>query len=137
MPRSATSATLALTASDSLRIPFDSFRLDNGLVVIVHENRRAPLVAVNLWYQVGAKDEPPGKTGFAHLFEHLMFGGSANVPGQYLNRMLEAGASDLNGTTSHDRTNYYETVPTSALDYVLFAESDRMGHFYETINQEV
>ncbi|MEJ1964541.1 MAG: pitrilysin family protein [Gammaproteobacteria bacterium] len=130
----ATGSNGAIAADIS--IPFDKFRLDNGLTVIVHENRRAPIVSINIWYQVGAKDEPAGKTGFAHLFEHLMFGGSANVRQQFINALTDAGASDLNGTTNHDRTNYYETVPTSSLDYALFAESDRMGHFYETINQE-
>lgn len=117
-------------------MPFERFVLGNGLTVIVHEDRKAPVVAVNVTYLVGAKDEPPGRTGFAHLFEHLMFGGSSNLPGSYIVNMSAAGASDLNGTTSHDRTNYYETVPTAALDYALFAESDRMGHFAEAITQE-
>ena len=124
------------TNSDELVLPFDTFQLANGLTVIVHEDRKAPVVAVNITYLVGAKDEPPGRTGFAHLFEHLMFGGSKNFPGSYLRSMLQAGASSLNGTTNLDRTNYYETVPTSALDYALFAESDRMGHFAEAITQE-
>ncbi|MEJ0037911.1 MAG: pitrilysin family protein [Gammaproteobacteria bacterium] len=133
--KAASAATPGAIAVD-VTIPYDKFTLDNGLRVIVHENRRAPVVSVNIWYQVGAKDEPAGKTGFAHLFEHLMFGGSANVRQQFLNALTDAGASNMNGTTNHDRTNYYETMPTSALDYALFAESDRMGHFYETINQE-
>lgn len=123
-------------AAASIDIPFDKFRLDNGLTVIVHENRRAPVVALNLWYRVGAKEEPAGQTGFAHLFEHLMFNGSANHPGHFISNMNQIGATNLNGTTNRDRTNYYATVPTVALDYALFAESDRMGHFYETINQE-
>ena len=125
------------TASvDTLHIPYEKFRLDNGLTVIVHEDRRAPRVSMEIIYRVGSKDEPVGKTGFAHLFEHLMFGGSQNVPGLFINNLLEAGASNLNGTTSTDRTNYYQTVPSCALDYALFAESDRMGHFYETINSD-
>lgn len=123
--------------TDSVRISHDRFRLDNGLTVIIHENRRAPTVSIEMLYRVGAKEEPAGKTGFAHLFEHLMFCGSANLPGLFINNLLAAGASNLNGTTSFDRTNYYQTVPACALDYALFAESDRMGHFYETINTEM
>jgi Predicted Zn-dependent peptidases len=122
--------------TDDVRIHWQKFRLANGLTVIVHEDRKAPIVTLNLWYRVGAKDEPAGKTGFAHLFEHLMFGGSKNLQGQYINRLAEVGATNLNGTTSYDRTNYYETVPTNALDFALFAESDRMGHFYDTISSE-
>lgn len=129
-------AELASIVNDDVIIPYEKFHLDNGLTVIVHENRRAPNVTVAVWYRVGAKEEPAGKTGFAHLFEHLMFGGSKHFPGLYLSNLLGVGATDLNGTTNRDRTNYYQTVPTAALDYALFAESDRMGHFYETINQQ-
>ncbi|MBV9083504.1 MAG: insulinase family protein [Acidobacteriaceae bacterium] len=121
----------------TLEIPCDEFTLDNGLQVIVHEDHKTPIVAVNIWYHVGSKNEKPGKTGFAHLFEHLMFGGSEHVAGSYIEAMERIGATDLNGTTSEDRTNYFENVPTPALDYALFAESDRMGHFYNTISQEV
>jgi zinc protease len=121
----------------NLEIPCDEFTLDNGLKLIVHEDRKTPIVAVNLWYHVGSKNEKPRKTGFAHLFEHLMFGGTEHVPGSYIEAMERVGATDLNGTTSEDRTNYFENVPTSATDFALFAESDRMGHFYNTINQEV
>lgn len=120
-----------------LEIACQEFTLDNGLKVIVHEDHKTPIVAVNIWYHVGSKNERPGKTGFAHLFEHLMFGGSEHLPGSYIENMECVGATDLNGTTSEDRTNYFENVPTGALDYALFAESDRMGHFYNTINQEV
>lgn len=120
-----------------LEIPYEQVSLENGLTVLVHEDHKTPIVAVNLWYHVGSKNEKPGKTGFAHLFEHLMFGGSKNVPGSYIEAMERIGATDLNGTTSEDRTNYFENVPTSALDFALFAESDRMGHFYETISQEI
>ncbi|MBM7341415.1 M16 family metallopeptidase [Pantoea coffeiphila] len=127
----------ALSDSDTLAIPCETFTLENGLTVIVYENHQSPVVAVNVWYRVGAKDEPAGKTGFAHLFEHLMFGGSGNLPGSYLERMLEAGALQVNGTTSRDRTNYYQTVPLEALDFALFAESDRMGHFLEGLQQDV
>jgi zinc protease len=119
-----------------LEIPYEYFTLDNGLTVVVHEDRKTPIVAVNIWYHVGSKNEKPDKTGFAHLFEHLMFGGSEHVQGSYIEAMERIGATDLNGTTSEDRTNYFENVPTSALDYALFAESDRMGYFYNTISQE-
>ncbi len=118
-------------------ISCEQFTLDNGLTVIVHEDHKTPIVAVNIWYHVGSKNEKPGKTGFAHLFEHLMFGGSEHIQGSYIEAMERIGATDLNGTTSEDRTNYFENVPTSALDYALFCESDRMGYFYQTISQEV
>ncbi len=121
----------------NLDIPYEQFRLDNGLNVVVHEDHKTPIVAVNVWYHVGSKNERSGKTGFAHLFEHLMFGGSENLQGSYIEAMERIGATDLNGTTNEDRTNYFENVPASAVDYALFAESDRMGHFYQTISQEV
>ncbi len=127
----------AVMQFSSLEIPCESFTLDNGLTVIVHEDHKTPIVAVNIWYHVGSKNEKPGKTGFAHLFEHLMFGGSEHLRGSYIEAMERIGATDLNGTTSEDRTNYFENVPTSALDYALFAESDRMGYFYNTISQEI
>ncbi len=121
----------------NLTIPCDQFTLDNGLSVVVHEDHKTPIVAVDIWYHVGSKNEKPGKTGFAHLFEHLMFGGSEHLPGSYIEAMERIGATDLNGTTSEDRTNYFENVPTAALEYALFAESDRMGHFAGTISQEL
>ncbi|WP_323635115.1 pitrilysin family protein [Pectobacterium polaris] len=121
---------------DNVDIPSTTFVLDNGLTVIVHENHDAPLVSLNLIYQVGSKDEPSGKTGFAHLFEHLMFEGSENAPGSFLENLLKAGASNLNAYTGQDRTTYHETVPVGSLDYALFMEADRMGHFYSTINQD-
>src|SRR5271169_4207349 len=92
-------------------IPYESFVLDNGLTVLVHEDHKAPIVAVNIWYHVGSKNEKPGKTGFAHLYEHLMFGGSENLKGRYIEGMEKVGATDLNGTTEYDRTNYFENVP--------------------------
>src|SRR5260370_30511921 len=98
-------------------IPYERFVLDNGLTVIVHEDHKAPIVAINTWYHVGSKNEKPGKTGFAHLFEHLMFGGSEHAPGRYIDGMESIGATDLNGTTNPDRTNYFENVPTSAGDF--------------------
>ena len=128
--------TAAAAAADEL-IPFEKFVLDNGLTLIVHEDHKAPIVAVNIWYHVGSRNEQPGKTGYAHLFEHLMFQGSANTPGEYINLVDEVGATDLNGTTWFDRTNYFQTVPKGALDRVLFLESDRMGHMLEAIDQAV
>jgi predicted Zn-dependent peptidase len=118
-------------------IPHSTFKLANGLTVVVHEDRKAPVVAVSMWYNVGSKDEPKGKTGFAHLFEHLMFNGSENLPGDYFNYLQQVGATDYNGTTSYDRTNYYETVPTGALERALFMESDRMGHLLGAVTQGV
>ncbi|MGV8951431.1 MAG: M16 family metallopeptidase [Cypionkella sp.] len=120
-----------------VNIPWKRFTLDNGLTVIVHEDRKAPVVALSVWYNVGSKDEPAGSTGFAHLFEHLMFGGSENAPGSYLGRMRNLGPSNLNGTTWFDRTNYFETVPTPALEQALFLESDRMGYLLGEIGQPV
>ncbi|MDH3533697.1 MAG: insulinase family protein, partial [Gammaproteobacteria bacterium] len=117
-------------------IPFDKFRLDNGLTVVVHEDRKAPIVAVGVWYKVGSKDEPPGKTGFAHLFEHLMFNGSENYNDEYFKPFEQVGATAMNGTTWFDRTNYFQNVPTSALDMALWMESDRMGHLLGVITQE-
>ncbi len=117
-------------------IPYETFRLDNGLTVIVHEDRKAPIVAVNLWYHVGSKNEKPGKTGFAHLFEHLMFNGSENWDDEFFAPFEQAGATDMNGTTWLDRTNYFENVPTNALDMALWMESDRMGHLLGAITQE-
>jgi zinc protease len=114
-------------AAQDIDIPFQKFVLPNGLTVIVHEDHKAPIVAVNIWYHVGSKNEKAGKTGFAHLFEHLMFGGSQHAPGSYIKAMEAVGATDLNGTTNFDRTNFFENVPTSALDYALWMEADRMG----------
>jgi predicted Zn-dependent peptidase len=118
-------------------IPYESFTLANGLRVIVHTDRKAPVVAVATWYGVGSKDEPQGKTGFAHLFEHLMFNGSENAPGDFFAPLREVGATDMNGTTNFDRTNYFETVPRPALDRALFLESDRMGWLLGAIDQAV
>lgn len=117
-------------------IPFEQFTLDNGLRVVVHEDRKAPVVAVSIWYNVGSKDEPEGKTGFAHLFEHLMFNGSENAPGDFFEPLRQIGATALNGTTWFDRTNYFQTVPTPALETALFLESDRMGYLLGAVTQE-
>lgn len=121
-------------------IPYTKHVLKNGMTLIVHEDHKAPIVAVNLWYHVGSKNEAPGKTGFAHLFEHLMFSGSENFKGSgdqsaFFEVMERIGATDLNGTTSHDRTDYFENVPTNALDLALWIESDRMGHLLGAIDQ--
>ena len=118
-------------------IPHQSFVLDNGLTVIVHEDRKAPVVAVSMWYNVGSKDEPKGKTGFAHLFEHIMFNGSENLPGEYFEHLEHLGATDVNGTTWFDRTNYFQTVPRGALERALFMESDRMGYLLGAVTQGV
>jgi zinc protease len=118
-------------------IPYEMFTLENGLTLIVHVDDKAPIVAVNMWYHVGSRNEKPGQTGYAHLFEHLMFQGSENSPGEYLELLEKVGATSLNGTTWFDRTNYYQTVPEGALDRVLFLESDRMGHMLGAIDQVV
>lgn len=117
-----------------MQIPFTRRTLDNGLDVIVHEDRDLPIVAVNLWYHVGSKNERRGRTGFAHLFEHLMFEGSAHHDHGYFAPLQRAGAS-LNGSTSSDRTNYWEVVPNGALDLALWLESDRMGHLLPALTQ--
>jgi zinc protease len=134
-PKTATHST----ASPQIPIPdikYTKFVLKNGLTVLVHEDHKAPIVAVNTWYHVGSKNEKPGKTGFAHLFEHLMFSGSENFNTTFLNALERIGATNLNGTTNNDRTNYFENVPTSMLDYTLFAESDRMGHLLPVLDQK-
>jgi zinc protease len=118
-----------------IEIPYQQFVLKNGLTLIVHEDHKAPIVAVNIWYHVGSKNEKPGRTGFAHLFEHLMFNGSENYKGEYFIPFEQAGATDQNGTTNEDRTNYFENVPTNALDMALWMESDRMGHLLGAIDQ--
>jgi zinc protease len=124
----------ALAQTKDVDIPYQKIVLDNGLTLIVHEDHKAPIVAINTWYHVGSKNEKLGKTGFAHLFEHLMFGGSDHAKGSYIEAMERIGATDLNGTTNNDRTNYFENVPTSAVDYTLWMESDRMG--FLTLDQK-
>ncbi len=116
-------------------VPAKKFVLKNGLTLIVHEDKSAPLVAVNIWYHVGSKNEPKGRSGFAHLFEHLMFNGSENYNDDFFKATEKLGASDQNGTTSVDRTNYFQTVPKAALDSILWLESDRMGHLLGAIDQ--
>lgn len=116
-------------------IPFTTFRLQNGLTLVVHEDHKAPIVAVNVWYHVGSKNERPGRTGFAHLFEHLMFNGSEHFNDDYFKVLERLGATELNGTTDTDRTNYFQNVPVGSLDTVLWMESDRMGHLLGAIDQ--
>ena len=129
-------ARAAAPRSAEVDIPYQQFTLPNGLRVIVHTDRKAPIVAVNVWYHVGSKDEPKGRTGFAHLFEHLMFNGSEHHPSEFFEPFELAGATDQNGTTNSDRTNYFENVPTTALDMALWMESDRMGHLLGAIDQK-
>jgi predicted Zn-dependent peptidase len=124
------------TLAAQVTLPYEQFTLANGLRVVVSTDRKAPVVAVSVWYHTGSKDEPAGKTGFAHLFEHLMFNGSENAPGDFFAPLEKVGATDYNGTTHFDRTNYFETVPTPALPLALFLESDRMGHLLGAIGQE-
>lgn len=124
-----------LVDPENVNIPFKKYVLDNGLRLIVHEDHKAPIVAVNVWYHVGSKNEKTGKSGFAHLFEHLMFNGSEHFNNDYFKALEAIGATDLNGTTNSDRTNYFQNVPVAALDQVLWLESDRMGHLLGVIDQ--
>ena len=125
----------AATANDKLDIPFTKTVLDNGLTLVVHEDKKAPVVAVNVWYHVGSKDEKEGRTGFAHLFEHLMFNGSENYNDDWFKPFDRVGATGMNGTTNQDRTNYFQVVPKNALEMALWMESDRMGHLLGAIDQ--
>ena len=118
-----------------VNLEYEKFVLDNGLTLIVYEDHKAPIVAINVWYHVGSKNEVIGKTGFAHLFEHLMFNGSENYNDDYFKPLEKIGATGMNGTTSNDRTNYFEVVPVGALDTALWMESDRMGHLLGAIDQ--
>ena len=128
-------AAARLAAQAPVDIAYQRFELSNGLTLLVHEDHKAPIVAVNVWYHVGSKNERPGRTGFAHLFEHLMFNGSEHYDKEFQDPLERAGATDLNGTTNEDRTNYFVNVPTSALDLALWLESDRMGHLVGAISQ--
>ncbi|MFN3464596.1 MAG: M16 family metallopeptidase, partial [Terricaulis sp.] len=121
---------------EGVEIPYEQFTLDNGLTVLVHEDRKAPIVAIAAWYNVGSKDEPQGQTGFAHLFEHIMlFNGTEHIP-NLIEPLREMGATNWNGTTWFDRTNYFQTVPTPALDRGLYIESERMGYILGALTQE-
>jgi len=128
--------TQASLLDDLPEIKYESFTLNNGLTVVVHEDHKVPMVAVNVWYHVGSKNEKFGKTGFAHLFEHLMFNGTENYNSEYFEPFEKIGSTDQNGTTNSDRTNYFQNVPTNALDLALWMESDRMGHLLGVVDQE-
>jgi zinc protease len=119
-----------------LEVPYRQFTLKNGLTVILHQDRSVPIVSVNLWYHVGSANERQGRTGFAHLFEHLMFEGSKNVREGEFDTMLEAAGGNNNGSTNNDRTNYVIDVPSNALELALFLESDRMGYLLDTMSPE-
>lgn len=130
-------ALSARAAAPDIEIPFEKYTLPNGLEVILSPDHRVPLVAVDIWYHVGAGNEVPGRSGFAHLFEHVMFQGSRNVAEDTFFRYLEAaGAPLVNGTTDFDRTNYFETLPSNQLELALWLESDRMGFLLDTLSQE-
>jgi len=121
--------------SDAPAIPFEEFKLPNGLNVILSEDHTAPVVGIDMLYNVGSKDEKPGRTGFAHLFEHLMFEGSEHMPKGEADRLIEAAGGTSNGATSPDRTEYWEQVPANALEQMLFIQSDRMGYLLPTLDQ--
>ena len=123
-----------LGAQATPRIQFEKYKLPNGLEVILHEDHSTPIVAVDTWYHVGSGDEQIGRTGFAHLFEHIMFMGSQHVPVGAFDQMLEAAGADNNGSTTEDRTNYYETLPSNALALALWLDSDRMGFLLPTMD---
>jgi zinc protease len=126
----------AAGAQADIEIPYQKYVLPNGLTLIVHQDHKAPIVAVDVWYHVGSKDEKPGRTGFAHLFEHLMFASSENHHDEFMRPLLAVGATKLNGNTWLDRTTYFENVPVNALDTALWLESDRMGHLLGAIDQK-
>src|SRR6188508_1582612 len=129
-------ANAEAVAAPAAAIAFEKFKLGNGLTVILHSDRSLPLVALNVWYHTGPANEPAHRSGFAHLFEHLMFEGSKHV-GHEFDRILESiGATNSNGTTSWDRTNYFETAPSENLETLLWLESDRMGFMIDTLTQE-
>lgn len=117
-----------------LSVPYTRFTLPNGLNVILHEDHTVPVVSVNVWYHVGSGNEKPGRTGFAHLFEHIMFEGSGNVPEGKFDQWLEGAGGDNNGSTTTDRTNYYENLPSNAMELALFLESDRMGFLLDAMS---
>ena len=125
----------ALAGAQDIAIPYESYELDNGLEVILHEDDTTPIAHVELWYHVGSKDEVQGRSGFAHLFEHLMFNGSEHADGEYFAPLQPLGAR-INGSTNGDRTNYYETVPTNGIELALWMEADRMGFLLPALTQE-
>jgi len=140
LPALAQKSKAAASAPAPAKVPkidiaYKEYTLKNGLTLLVHEDHKAPIAAVNIWYHVGSKNEPAGRSGFAHLFEHLMFNGSEHFNNDWFKALEKVGATDLNGTTNEDRTNYFQNVPLSALDMVLWLESDRMGSLVGAIDQ--
>ena len=127
---------LLAQAPPPLEVPYRLFTLPNGLTVILHQDRSVPVVSLNVWYHVGSANERPGRTGFAHLFEHLMFEGSKNVQEGEFDTLLEGAGASNNGSTNNDRTNYFIDMPANALELALFLESDRMGHLLDTMTPE-
>src|SRR5687768_10093073 len=126
----------AVTAQSKINIPFEAYTLPNGLNVVLSIDRTTPTVAVNIWYHVGSKNEMPGRTGFAHLFEHVMFTGSGHIPYGMHDKLTEGVGGNNNGSTNNDRTNYFETVPSNYLETALWLESDRMGFLLDTLDLE-
>ncbi|MDH7603909.1 MAG: pitrilysin family protein [Melioribacter sp.] len=126
----------SIMISAQIKIPYERYVLPNGLNVILHEDHTTPTVSVNTWYHVGSGHEKPGRTGFAHLFEHLMFEGSKHVPEGEFDRLLEAAGGENNGSTTEDRTNYFEDVPSNALELALYLDSDRMGFLLDAMTPE-
>jgi zinc protease len=133
----ATAPLLAQQRPKPIAVPYQMFTLPNGLTVILHEDHSVPLVTVNVWYHVGSANEKPGRTGFAHLFEHLMFEGSKHVKEGLFDTLLESAGGDNNASTYTDKTNYYIDVPSNALDLALFLESDRMGYLVDIVSEEM
>ena len=133
----ATSPVLAQQAPRKVSVPYQLFTLPNGLTVILHEDHSVPIVSVNVWYNVGSANEKPGRTGFAHLFEHLMFEGSKHVKEGDFDLLLEAAGGGNNGSTTNDRTNYFVDVPSNAIDLALFLESDRMGYLLDIVSEQL
>src|SRR3970040_2393347 len=127
-------ATARTAAADDPKLPHERYLLDNGLEVILHQDKTVPLVAVDVWYHVGAGVEQPGRSGFAHLFEHMLFQNSVPVgEDKFFERLRAVGGTDVNGSTTFDRTNYFEVVPSHQLEMALWIESDRMGYFLPTL----
>src|SRR5499427_8491652 len=130
----ALTCALAQASFGQIKIPYETYKLPNGLTVILSVDKTTPTVAVNIWYHVGSKNEMPGRTGFAHLFEHVMFTGSGHVPYGLHDKLTEGVGGNNNGTTSNDRTVYFETVPSNYLESALWLESDRMGYLLDTLD---
>src|SRR5690349_8953882 len=122
------------TSAQQITVPYEQFTMPNGLNVILHQDNTIPRATVNVWYHVGSGSEKPGRTGFAHLFEHILFEGSKNVPEGKFDEWLEAAGANNNGSTMEDRTNYFEEIPSNAIDLALFLESDRMGYLLDVIS---